>query len=432
VSTIRLAYHPEGGATLIAMQKNQNQGRPDVRLAFNPGPVNAYGALSNKPDLRLAIPMSGRPGREGKMGLEQPPAVRLAVAPHSESGGANSVEHHVTSGGLGRPSVRLAFGNSPAERNGTSGLENPSVRLVAPNIATDQQGVPALMNNTSAPALLVSYYYLEPFLKNQSRYRYRDWVMDSGAFSAHNSGVSIDILAYIEKCKELLTSDPTLTEVYSLDVIGDWRASLRNTERMWEAGIQAIPCYHINEPEDVLKEMAKIYPKIALGGVAMAKGGIKMKFASQCFARVWPKKIHGFGYGTESHIMSLPWHSVDATNWELGPCKFGRWAAYGNMSVRGSNQNLRSEVEHYLEIERRARVRWRKQMQELEGVDGVLPTVRLAAQQANDSQIKRSGLEKPDVRLAADFASGGGEAHRSNAPTVRLAHKNSGREKGKF
>lgn len=249
------------------------------------------------------------------------------------------------------PTVRMALSNSPAERNGT------------------------LHNLREFPAILVSFYYLEPFLKNRALYSYRDWVMDSGAFSAHFSGKSIDIMEYIEKCKELIATDSKLTEVFSLDVIGDWRKGVKNLEKMWNSGIRAIPCYHIGEPESLLVSLAKEYPKIALGGVALAKGGIKMEFAKQCFSRVWPKKIHGFGYGSQSQILALPWHSVDATNWEIGPCKFGRWQKFGNMSVRGTGQNLKSEVKHYLEIESKARAKWSGQMEKLEST---APTVRLA------------------------------------------------------
>ena len=50
-----------------------------------------------------------------------------------------------------------------------------------------------------APPLLISYYYLEPFVENRAAYRYRDWVMDSGAFSAHNSGVEIDLNRYVDR-----------------------------------------------------------------------------------------------------------------------------------------------------------------------------------------------------------------------------------------
>jgi len=233
----------------------------------------------------------------------------------------------------------------------------------------------------SAPSLLVSYYYLEPFLKEQSKYMYRDWVMDSGAFSAYNSGKVIDLDAYIEKCLELMETDPTLKEIYALDVIGDDRASLKNCEKMWKAGVPAIPTYHFNEPTDALIYIAKEYPKIALGGMKKFRGKIKLDWAGQCFARVWPKKIHGFACSAEEVLMALPFHSVDATSWEISPCGFGRWRSFGTMSVRGSKQNLRAEVEWYLKLERKVRIRWEKEMALLEEIEpggGVNPTVHLA------------------------------------------------------
>jgi hypothetical protein len=233
------------------------------------------------------------------------------------------------------------------------------------------------------PALLVSFVYLKPFLANRHLYHYRDWVMDSGAFSAHASGRSIDLKDYIDTCKRLMVEDPTLVEVYALDVIGDWKASAKNCEIMWSQGVPAIPCYHVGEPDSVLKGLAAEYPKIALGGCVGFKG--KDRFAAQAFTRVWPHKIHGFGFGSEKSIMALPWHSVDATNWEIGPCKFGRWQSFGRMSVRGSKQNLRSEVEFYLKLEARARAKWRTPMAQLAAKDEPTgPTVRLAVVDSND------------------------------------------------
>lgn len=245
------------------------------------------------------------------------------------------------------------------------------------NCLIGQRGVEQLTEE-ARPGLLVSYFYLEPFLKNQARYAYRDWVMDSGAFSAYNSGKSIVLQDYIDTCKRLLAEDPTLVEIYALDVIGDYKASRKNCEEMWRQGVKAIPCFHHGSPWDELKSLARDYPKIALGGVAYARGNKKMKFAEQAFARVWPKKLHGFGYGSQKQIMALPWHSVDATNWEIRPCKFGQWQAFGGtLSIRGSKQNLRAEVEWYLKLENRARERWAKEMRKLDS-PGAAPDVRLA------------------------------------------------------
>lgn len=258
--------------------------------------------------------------------------------------------------------VRMAYFPIPAVHLGLT----PTVRL-----AIQDKNVPRTKptNPARPPALLVSYVFLEPFLQRQSQYVYRDWALDSGAFSARNSGVEISLDAYIETCQRLRANDPTLTEIFALDVIGDWRASRANTEAMWNAGVPAIPCYHHGEPFDVLLGLAREYPKIAIGGITSLRGEGKLAFIEQCFARVWPKRIHGFGIGSESGVFRVPFHSVDATNWEIGPCKFGHWEKFGNLSVRGSKQHLGTQITHYLDLEERARVRWAKEMRELAALD---------------------------------------------------------------
>jgi len=238
--------------------------------------------------------------------------------------------------------------------------------------------------------LLASYFYVDGFLRDKVKFQYRDWVLDSGAFSAHNSGKEIKLQAYIDFCKRIMEQDKTLTEVFALDVIGDAKASLKNTEEMWRQGVPAIPCYHANEPEDFLIGMAKDYPKIALGGVAMQKGEIKHNWAEQCFARIWPKKVHGFAFGSKAGILTVPWHSVDSTNWITGPMMFGRWEKFGEMCVRGGGSDIRSEVKCALDFEDQARVRWQREMMEI-GNNGLPATlnVRLAWGTAGTTSLIR-------------------------------------------
>lgn len=239
------------------------------------------------------------------------------------------------------------------------------VRLVA-GIGPEKAILSAMGQvRTHLPALLVSYYYLDGFLKHQPRYRYRDWALDSGAFSAHNSGKTIKLQDYIDTCKRLMDTDPTLSEIFALDVIGDWRATLKNTEEMHRQGVPAIPAVHRGAPEQAIKAAAE-YPKLAIGGVARLKPSVRRKFIEQVFARVWPHAVHGFGINDEATVLAFPWHSVDASSWEFGPCAFGRWKAYGNMSVRGSIQDLTPEINWYLDLEQRARAKWKKQMRQLE------------------------------------------------------------------
>ena len=273
-------------------------------------------------------------------------------------------------------------------------LKSPTIYLAhcpgaqGDNILLGRKGI-SQMPDLSRPALLVSFVYLKPFLDHRLKYAYRDWALDSGAFSAKSLGVTIDLKEYIEKCLELRATDPTLTDIFALDVIGDWKASLANTEAMWAAGVPAIPAYHVGEPEAALLDLAKRFPKVALGGAVGYHR--KLEWAKQCFARIWPKRIHGFGFSGERAVLSLPWHSVDATNWEVGPCKFGNWKSFGKMSVRGSAQNLRSEVEWYLRLESRARDQWAKEMVQLQDPDA--PHYRLSLANFREGSIKGRYVE---------------------------------------
>lgn len=335
------------------------------------------------------------------------------------------------------PSVRLVAPNVTGDYQGSLALQkpplSPSVRLatgvgppdafakgmVHPNPKKRIQGLAQLehIDPATVPALLVSFYYLAQFMENRKRYYFRDWVMDSGAFSAYASGAVIDLEAYIDKCHELMETDPALTEIYALDVIGDWRASEKNTEYMWSRGVPAIPCYHYGEPDGALRDMAKHFPKIALGGVAALKEGgrnRKEDWARACFGLAYeanggPKKIHGFAYNSEKTLMRLPFHSVDATNWEIAPCKFGVWKSLGGQrcSVRGSQQNLRPEVEHYLKLEAKLRVKWKSEMEKMEAHPAAPgpPHVRLSDGAGGRGVTVAEAFVPPSVRLA-ETASG--------------------------
>jgi len=139
--------------------------------------------------------------------------------------------------------VRLAFNPAtPVQRVLITG--DPTVRLAVGSLHERAHRTALAPPTKRLPALLISYAYLKPFLKNRHRYHFRDWVMDSGAFSAANSGKVIALPDYIATCRSLVQTDPTLAEVFALDVIGNPKASAANAAAMWAAGIPAIPCFH--------------------------------------------------------------------------------------------------------------------------------------------------------------------------------------------
>jgi hypothetical protein len=255
-----------------------------------------------------------------------------------------------------------------------SGRAAPTVYL---SYVAGGSGTPSLAGShgveqipeASAPALLVSFVYLKPFIRLRPSHVYREWMLDSGAFTASMSGATIDLDAYIATAKLLLAEDPTLTEVLSLDVIGNWREGVKNVERMWTGGVPAIPTWHAGEPEDLLRSLARDYPKIAIGGLVPLHNNAKWRTCERAFAKVWPKKIHGLGCGGRAQILGLPWHSTDAANWVINPCKYGQWQGLGSTHLRSKGPfDLRVEIEHFLKLERAARTRWRREMKTLEEV----------------------------------------------------------------
>jgi hypothetical protein len=234
--------------------------------------------------------------------------------------------------------------------------------------------------NTDRPpvGVLVSYVYLEEFLTMYDSLHFRDWVLDSGAYSAHSLGIKLKLSEYIDTCKRVVDEGKVPVETFALDVISDWRASLRNTDEMWKAGIEAIPCFHYGEPWNVLRGMCRDYPKVAIGGCAMLKPrSRKWQFVDQVFARIWPKKLHGFGFGTLDSVIRYPFHSVDASNWEIGPARFATWYQRNGKQFKmhgltTSTTNFAWQVDNIVSWEEQARRRWEGQL------EPGAPTVRLA------------------------------------------------------
>lgn len=330
---------------------------------------------------------------------------------------------------LSVPVVRLACSDGQAERNGTLDKQHPTVRLAhkkdgqGDNCLLGIKGVPQLPRD-SWPALLVSYYYLGGFLQRQDKYAYRDWAMDSGAFSAYNNGTPIDLYEYMQCCHETKDSDPSLVEIIALDVIGDGEGSLKNAYTMRENGLDVMPVFHIGDDWQILLEYARVWDKVGLSCRFGEPIKDSMRFYEQCFARVWPKKCHSFGWQGEKMLMTFPFHSSDSADWEVKPCQFGTWRSFGKpgstayLNYRGSQQNLRAEVEWYLKLERRLREKWADEMALLERESlKSEPDGRLAVD-ANSGRGERllGAIGKPDVRLSV-----GAEGSRKRAETTFAA-----------
>ena len=184
-------------------------------------------------------------------------------------------------------------------------------------------------NKRDEPALLVSYFYWKGFVRQRSRYGFRDYALDSGAFSAMNSGKTIDLVQYTEDAGELLRTDPQCVEAVAL-------------------GVPVTPCFHVGSPWHELRALVQQYPKVNIGQIAcLARQPAKLAEALDAvFAHTWqaaggPYPLHGLGCLGERVLMQYPFDSVDGSSWELGPCCFGRWMSYGQQTRKTSGMSVR-------------------------------------------------------------------------------------------
>lgn len=223
------------------------------------------------------------------------------------------------------------------------------------------------------PALLVSFAYFRNFARERAAFQYRDYMLDSGAFTAWNLGKPIVLGDFIAACRQLRATDPRLSEIIALDVIGSGRGSLENWIAMNAAGIESIPVFHIGDDWSILAEyQARGARKIGLScrfGEPMA---VSHQFYEQAFARAWPQRFHSFGWCVGDVLQRYPFDSADASTWKLAPNRFNTFHSLGGTQFRGRREDrkkiayhFRCEVARYLDMERGLALKWGPLFQKL-------------------------------------------------------------------
>jgi hypothetical protein len=153
--------------------------------------------------------------------------------------------------------------------------------------------------------------------------------LDSGAFSAYNSGAVIDIDALCDYANSITDKCKFIA---CLDVIGDAEKSFENFIYMrhkLKEPDKLIPTFHINEPIEYLyryleykDDMGKL-DKLALGGIAKQSAPNQKKFLDMCeplcmqYPDVW---IHTFGVTNFPLIDCYSFiNSIDSTKHIMQP-----------------------------------------------------------------------------------------------------------------
>lgn len=229
------------------------------------------------------------------------------------------------------------------------------------------------------PSLLISYAYIDAFVKQAHELQRRSWVLDSGAFTAAAGGKHFSVGKYVERVKQLVGDYPDLQEVFALDVIGDWRGTMRNVEQMTRLGVNAIPTVHLGCPLDVVRSIAADYPKLALGGLVGKKKNATYPWIEDVLAAIWPKRLHLFGSLDRNLMRRMPFDSADASSWQSTPLRFRTYASFNRFQFRGpkhADVDVRTEIEFYLKFEAELATRWRHELEPLRKANPNQPILR--------------------------------------------------------
>lgn len=164
--------------------------------------------------------------------------------------------------------------------------------------------------------------------------------LDSGAFSAWSRGALLDIGAY---CRYIHQYAGVLDVYANLDVIGDWRGSARNLDKMLAAGLRPIAVFHKGSPWNELDRLASLGLPLALGGLVGKGRSVTASniqtYLDMCWRRLryhWPIKVHIFGIVAQWVLERYPWYSADSST-ALVSAGMGRVQRWVNGYVRTDN-----------------------------------------------------------------------------------------------
>lgn len=209
---------------------------------------------------------------------------------------------------------------------------------------------------------LVAFPYVKPYKSKLNTYNnvhVGHTMLDSGAFSAWKSGKTIDIEALIDEA-----CSGEWEEIVALDVIGNPDASYLNSVKMKAVIPDVIPVFHYGEPWDLLRTYCAEFCKVGLSCRVGETVTESCGWVMQCFAREWPFRFHSFGW-TGRILVEVPFHSADCSSWATAPSCFGVWKRFGRVSVPSSRVNLMSNVQEFLEMEKKSESIWQTHLSKL-------------------------------------------------------------------
>jgi len=171
---------------------------------------------------------------------------------------------------------------------------------------------------------------------------------DSGGFSAMNAGATIDVAAYSTWLQD---NADTISYACTLDVVGDHKATAKNTKRLEADGHRVVPVFHVTEPWKVLEKMCEEHQFVALGGMvphSHQRAALHRWIAyAVSIGAKYGTQFHGFGITAPLIVGDVPLFSIDSTTWK-NAAKYGAIHLWDDMRgwVVLPSRERRKRTEH--------------------------------------------------------------------------------------
>lgn len=197
--------------------------------------------------------------------------------------------------------------------------------------ASDAEVLDGPVAANSAPIdLLLSYAFhdrLDHFkIKERTPEGSLLWI-DSGAFTAYTTGKKITVEQYAD---HLEANRGSWDYAFTLDVIGDHRASMRQTEDLINRGYPVTPIFTFGTPLKEFRAMCRDYGYIGAGGIVpLAKDRARVLKYLRTLTHVadeYGTAVHALGMAGRQTVISTRVWSADSSTVSSAPL-------YGNVPI---------------------------------------------------------------------------------------------------
>lgn len=173
----------------------------------------------------------------------------------------------------------------------------------------------------------MSYAYVVPD-EARNLHKYRDYILDSGAFTYLNGAKSdVDWDDYIEKYASFINKYDVKNFI-EMDI--DPIVGIKEVERLRRkleslTDKKSIPVWHKSRGKQYWLDMVQKYDFVAIGGIVTREikpSEYKHFHWMLAEARKQNCKVHGLGFTSLKGIKEYPFYSVDSSAWTSGT-RFG-------------------------------------------------------------------------------------------------------------